>query len=84
MFGSSRLKSDVKRAVSKSSRTKPLTDLSFLSTSALFLSNSMIPLSGLISIVFMLDIHWLNSCRTKHTPPWQPLQAYGARLVSVY
>ncbi|KAF4389128.1 hypothetical protein F8388_026857 [Cannabis sativa] len=60
VFGSSRLKPDVSRAVSKSRSTKSFTDLSFLSASALFLSSSMIPLSGLISIVFLLDIPKVN------------------------
>ncbi|CAA7062698.1 unnamed protein product [Microthlaspi erraticum] len=40
----------------KEKKNRSFTDLSFLSASALFLSSSMIEFSGLISIVFLLDM----------------------------
>ncbi|GAV59646.1 hypothetical protein CFOL_v3_03177 [Cephalotus follicularis] len=57
VLGSSRLKPEVRSAVSKRRSTRSFTDLSFLSASALFLSSSMIGFSGLISMVFLLDIY---------------------------
>uniref|UniRef100_A0A0E0ETC0 Uncharacterized protein n=1 Tax=Oryza meridionalis TaxID=40149 RepID=A0A0E0ETC0_9ORYZ len=46
VLGSSRLKPEVRRAVSKSSITRSFTDLSFLSASARLRSSSMMAFSG--------------------------------------